>query len=293
MSSSQLSPNTTPAEAAAFPILLRMPDLRPKKGGEKTTPTVPPPSEPESVPEPVVEQPEPPPAPPAAESEPTPPEPVVEAPKPVAEEPPPPSPAGTEPPRQEPSEPVSPMVARRQRALERQRRQAEQMPSAPRSWWTSHLPVIAVGFLLALVFTIFIARQNRNVGRQEQAASDPEVRTLDIDIGEPSDSSMLPELAVETNVPEAKPVSKSPPLLSAKPKLLDEPTSFSTEKVTPAAAEDALPTASEAAAPVAAEAPVAEASEDYPSTDPTAYRPGGRVPKTARTYPQTSTPHLR
>ena len=39
----------------------------------------------------------------------------------------------------------------------------------------------------------------------------------------------------------------------------------------------------------------ANPAADYPSTEPAAYRPGGRIPKSDRApiYPQTSTPNLR
>jgi hypothetical protein len=190
------------------------------------------------------------------------------------------------------------MGARRQRALERQRRQAAETPT-PRTWWTSHLPVIAVGFLLALVLTIFIARQNRNAGRPEQAATDPEARTLDIDMGEfdVSPEPSAPELAADTNPPESKPAAKSPPLLSAKPKLLDEsanpPAETPAETVAPPSEVQTISADSASPAHLGEPRATEETTADYPSTDPTVHRPGGRVPRTARTYPQTSTPHLR
>jgi len=269
-----------------------MPDLRPKKGEKAPAASTPQPTaEPrvETVavtaePAPEVQAVQPTPAPVAG--------PVVETAK-ITEEPARPEvvPAS----KAESAEPVSPMVARRQRALERQRRQAVEEPK-PRTWWTSHLPVIAIGFLLALVLTIYLGRRTAHA-RPQQAASDPEARELDIDLGEPSESSSLdvPELAVETSVPESKPSSKSPPLLSAKPSVPNQPASKPAEGRAPASsAEDVKPVSSEVPPAAATESAAAtEPVDDYPTTDPAAYRPGGRVPRTARTYPQTSTPRLR
>lgn len=91
--------------------------------------------------------------------------------------------------------------------------------------------------------------------------------------------------------PVAAPVpalSKSPPLLSAKSPTSEE--RIETEEPRTAA----RPVAANVEAQPASDASDALADE-YPSTAPDVYRPGGRVPKQARvpSYPQTSTPHLR
>lgn len=212
-------------------------------------------------------------------------------------------------------EPVSPAAARRQRALERQRRQVV-APPQQRTWWTSHFPVIAIGFLIALVLTITAARYSRAVQRaNEQAASDPEVPTLDIDIGGTSDADSFPQPepamlaageadSATSPAADPAPASKSPPLLSVKPKSPGTEATADAEAARTAARpvggaepadEDQFVSATSAeATPTAAES-TANAAADYPSTEPAAYRPGGRVPREARvpTYPQTSTPNLR
>jgi hypothetical protein len=218
------------------------------------------------------------------------------------------------------AEPVAPAAARRQRALERQRRLVAE-PPRPRTWWTTHLPVIAIGFLVALVLTIYAGRRNRAVHANDTQAS-MELPELNIDTGNSSDSvspSMSePEMVVADQpneaasaIVEVKPTVKSPPLLSAKPKVTipDEPKAATPNAV--AAMESPRTTAkpsgnqSDIANPyVSARAtegvPAAaemspESAADYPSTEAAVYRPGGRMPQEARapTYPQTSTPHLR
>jgi hypothetical protein len=217
-------------------------------------------------------------------------------------------------------EPVSPAAARRQRALERQRLQMEQV-EPKRSWWRSHLPGIAAGFLVALSLTIYLGLKNRS--KQVVATPDPEVPTLDIADGSatgatesPAEPAMLPDspaaIAVE------KPSGKSPLLLSAKPSIApagDRVTSASADTESNSAPSDDMPvpTSSPSAShiknpyveatglnapitpPAQDDSATAQPAIEYPTTEPAVYRPGGRVPKTARVpnYPRTSTPYLR
>jgi hypothetical protein len=201
--------------------------------------------------------------------------------------------------------------------LERQRRQVAE-PPRQRSWWTTHLPIIAIGFLVALVLTIYVGRRNRaqDTDAPQAAADLPEI---EIDTGDGRDSlsppsSMPGALSVDTPgdaVPaelDVSPKSKSPPLLSAKPKVQE--TRPASREETPE--QEPVRTAARMSnngaditnhfvtspgadsAPAAAELS-AEAAASYPSTEPAVYRPGGRVPREARVpnYPETSTPHLR
>jgi hypothetical protein len=213
------------------------------------------------------------------------------------------------------TEPVSPAAARRQRALERQRRHSVESPPA-RTWWSSHFPFIAAGFVAALLLTITLARYHRATLRESaQASTDPEMPQLDIDVGNAGDSSLtgpheLAAFAAEDDASsaepthEAKSVSKSPPLLTAKPKLAnrDEEMASQSPQTTakpvsgeePASTEQYISTtATETNAPTAEMA--RESAVAYPATERTDYRPGGRVPREAQrsNYPQTSTPHLR
>lgn len=216
-----------------------------------------------------------------------------------------------------PSEDVSPAAARRQRALERARKQTAPA-AAPRTWRSSHLPVIAVGFLLALIITVYIARSNRDT-RSAQASPEVDIPMLDIDMGNSTDSpaasnSSPAMLAAEPSqpaagTPELKPLSKSPPLLSATaPADRANPTSSADAHATakPVNADERVGMTNEhfnarsTSEAVSHESNPSTASElateaDYPSTPPDVHRPGGRVPRTARTltYPQTSTPNLR
>jgi hypothetical protein len=225
-------------------------------------------------------------------------------------------------------EPISPAAARRQRALERQRRQleqSEQREPTP-SWWRTHVPRIAAGFLIALSLTIYAGLKNR--GRQAAAVPDPEVPTLDIAEGSPSESPVVEpgRLADSSDAPaviaQDKPTGKSPLLLSAKPsinpaadRLISAP---ETAPETIEAEEETMPSESVPSATPASSSdiknPYVEAgglnapanvpghddsaaapAVEYPSTEPAVYRPGGRVPKTSRVpnYPRTSTPYLR
>jgi hypothetical protein len=208
--------------------------------------------------------------------------------------------------------PVAPAVARRQRALERQRRQVAE-PARQRTWWTTHAPVIAIGFLAALVLTIAVGRLNRARPSSDHQA-EMELPELEIDIGTGSDSlspsvsepEMLavdPPAEATVAADDVKPAVKSPPLLSAKPKAAvpDEVVSLESPRTAAKPGSDeshiANPYVSTSVAesvPAAAEL-ASEPMNDYPSTEPAVYRPGGRVPREARApnYPQTSTPHLR
>jgi hypothetical protein len=83
---------------------------------------------------------------------------------------------------------LSPAAQRRQRALERQRRGDDEPPR--RSWRTSHAPIIALGFLLALTCTVVLARRNREEpSPAEQARLEPEIQELTIDMGTPSSTA--------------------------------------------------------------------------------------------------------
>ena len=216
----------------------------------------------------------------------------------------------------ETAEPVTPAAARRQRALERQRRQTVEPPRL-RNWWTSHLPVIAIGFLVALVLTIYVGRRNRvqNADNGQAAAELPE---LEIDLGQGHDSlspgSPEPGMLTIDKTDEATPTgleispkTKSPPLLSAKPKLTEteppqreettasEPTRTAARPGNNGDITNPFVTSPGTESGAAAAAMSADANVDYPSTERAAYRPGGRVPREARipNYPETSTPHLR
>jgi hypothetical protein len=190
------------------------------------------------------------------------------------------------------------------------------------------LPVIAIGFVLALTVTVFMARRNRayHVDR-DQASSEVDVPLLDIDTGGPSDLPAVaetrpsePAMLADQAGPAARPVTdtaplgKSPPLLSAKPKTpgsdspeleLHRPTEANEPRTAAKPVEREHPLVPEGQ-PVSGTSPLneagpgsadsaGEASPQYPSTDPSALRPGGRVPKAASVpnYPQTSTPYLR
>jgi len=217
------------------------------------------------------------------------------------------------------AEPVAPAAARRQRALQRQRRQVSE-PPRKRTWWTTHAPAIAIGFLVALVLTIYVGRSNRAVHAHDSQAS-MELPELEIDRGngsdlvsrtvsEPKMSSVDAPKEAMSAPDEVKPTVKSPPLLSAKPKVIipDEPKATIANEV--AAAESPRTTAkpgdnpsditnpyisAQAAEniPAAAQLP-SESAADYPSMEAAVYRPGGRMREArAPAYPQTSTPHLR
>jgi hypothetical protein len=174
------------------------------------------------------------------------------------------------------------LADRRHKARERQRRLQAETPQ--RSWWTSHAPLIALGFCAALVLTIYLARSNRHAQRlADQAAWEPEVPELNIE-GPPSaefdakEAPAIPSVAAANVAPEAPPTTldRSPPLLAAKPQV----------QPAPAPEESVAPTE---------EAEVSAA--EYPATDPTAHRPGGRIPRTARSsepapnYPSTTAPN--
>jgi hypothetical protein len=202
------------------------------------------------------------------------------------------------------AEPVTPAAARRQRALERQRRQAAE-PPRPRTWWTTHLPVIAVCFVIALIATIYVGRRNRASARVDSQTA-MEIPELDIDFGDPADalSPASPEPAMIAVGEPAPALSKSPPLLSAKPKVeLPEekplPVEASLPEPKPSAnrgeiTNEFVSSAAAEGTPAAAEL-TTDGVPDYPNTEPAVYRPGGRVPREARVpeYPQTSTPTLR
>jgi hypothetical protein len=172
--------------------------------------------------------------------------------------------------------------------------------------------VIVAGFIVALLFTIYLARRTAHLARNE-VSPEPEVPTLDIDLGTPSDSltprpsepailAVDEDRRVEAEAIDPPPASKTPPLLSArsKPTTLDEAGSIPDIRTAAKPVDQKAPAASDqyvSSAP-ASEASAAEPTEetpDYPSTAPAAYRPGGRVPREARlpNYPRTSTPHLR
>lgn len=208
------------------------------------------------------------------------------------------------------AEPVAPAAARRQRALERQRRQTAEPP--PRTWWTTHAPVIAIGFLVALVLTICLGRINRARHASDDQAS-MELPELEIDTGdgnaslspgmsEPGTLAVDPPKEATTAAVEVKPAVKSPPLLSAKPKATvpNEPALVENPRITAKPSNESEITNPYVSAPAvesvrAAAELSSEAAADYPSTEAAVYRPGGRVPREARVpnYPQTSTPHLR
>jgi hypothetical protein len=214
--------------------------------------------------------------------------------------------------------PVTPAAARRQRALERQRRQTVDPPRQKRSWWTTHVPIIAIGFVLALVLTIYAGRRNRveNEVDSQVAAGLPEI---EIDTGDGHDSLLrdFPEPAALTvdkpgqallpnDTPQ--PETKSPPLLSAKPKPVAADSHVPDDRPAGGTARTAAKPGSSGSeitnhfvdspggenTPAAAQL-TADAAAEYPSTEPVVYRPGGRVPREARVpnYPETSTPHLR
>jgi hypothetical protein len=202
-----------------------------------------------------------------------------------------------------PSDSVTPAAQRRQRALERQRRLETE--TAPRSWWTSHAPMIAGGFLVALVVTVVMARNNREQPTPiEQARMDPPTPELNIEMGGPSiEAPSLPgtsltappaligateKVAEETLPPQ--PAPKLPELLSA------SPPADAAGNATTASAEAELP--SQPRERVAAKAPVNPTLESaYPSTDPTSYRASGLAPNTPTPsetepiYPSTSAPN--
>lgn len=215
------------------------------------------------------------------------------------------------------AEPVTPAAARRQRALERQRRQAAEPPQQ-RSWWTTHLPIIGIGFVVALILTIYVGRRNRVPSADDSHAA-VEVPELEIDTGEGHDS-----LLTDSSEPgmfavnkrdegpraelEVSPKPKSPPLLSAKPQVTEtepphrndvpeaEPIRTAARSNTSGAdiTNHFVTSPGADSAPAAAEL-TADAAANYPSTEPAVYRPGGRAPREARVpnYPETSTPHLR
>lgn len=208
------------------------------------------------------------------------------------------------------AEPFTPATARRQRALGRQRRQVAD-PPRQRTWWTTHLPVIAVGFLIALVLTIYVGRANRASHSADSQAS-MELPELEIDTGDGSDSfspgvsepQMLavdPPKEATSDAIEVKPSVKSPPLLSARPKaaVANEPALVENPRTTAKPSNESEITNPYVTAPAESVRAAAELSlepaTDYPSTEPAVYRPGGRAPREARVpnYPQTSTPHLR
>jgi hypothetical protein len=201
---------------------------------------------------------------------------------------------------------VTRAAARRQRALERQRRQPPTtVPTTNSAWWTTHVPVIAVGFIVALLVTIYFARSHKHTtDRAPEVAGD--VPTLEIDTGDVATATPGPrELTVASDATPSKLVEppaakKSPPLLTAKPigPAVDSQTrhEVATENGDEFQSERSAAAATVALAQKAAEA--ADTGDEYPATDPSAYRPGGRPPRTARAprepeYPQTSTPHLR
>jgi hypothetical protein len=119
-------------------------------------------------------------------------------------------------------------VSRHQRTQERQRRRESEGQQKKGSWWTSHFPVIAVGFLIALGVTLYLARQQRTAQQanaQEWLSEEP--TELSIESGKPDEAITPP--AIETAsvpapeitapvaaAPEAEPtVSKQlPPLIS-------------------------------------------------------------------------------
>jgi len=214
-------------------------------------------------------------------------------------------------------EPASPAAARRQRALERQRR-AESAP-VKSSWWKSHAPVIAVGFLVALALTLYLARSNRQGPGPTDTASDSEIPELNIDMGGPSldppstEGSSLgtperiataPASPMDDVASDAGSTSKSPSLLSAKPAVPagdnDETKGSSNEPASELATEY-TGLSSPATPALDLGKPTTAANDDlnYPSTDPASYRPGGRVPRVARSpepapnYPTTSAPNWR
>ena len=212
---------------------------------------------------------------------------------------------------------ISPAAARRQRAQERARRQPVARAAPPRTWRSSHLPVIAVGFLVALIITVYIARSNRET-RSAQASPEVDVPLLDIDMGNSSDSpsasnpapAMFAAEPSAVSTPEFKSLSKSPPLLSATSPPVDRANDAGSAETHAAAkpvdAEERAGVANEhfnerstsestGNEPASSTTTELAVESDYPSTPATVHRPGGRVPRTARTltYPQTSTPHLR
>jgi hypothetical protein len=174
------------AAVPGFPILMRLPDLR---DGEEVVPTLhrgPATAEPTPVEQPLAATTEPPKqvsakiAPPPLEENPS----VVPTPTPRTRED---FRAETEsePPTEATDEALGvapPAALRRQRALERQRRVEEE--TTPRSWWTSHAPMIAGGFLAALVLTVLIARSNREPPTPEHIAElEANLPVLDIESG--------------------------------------------------------------------------------------------------------------
>lgn len=215
---------------------------------------------------------------------------------------------GSEPEKVTPAHTLSPLELRRQRARERQRQQMAELPA--KSWWTSHVPVIAVGFLLALALTIYMARSNREVN-EPSSPGFADIPELAINNGSTSSDSPSPSHALshaaamaasmpEENSPvptlgksplDAGTGGKLPALLAAKPQ-------------TPSVeAPDAVAAAPERASETPnVEAPAASTAQDsanYPSTAPTAFRAGGRMPQGSREsmpantprYPTTSAPN--
>ncbi len=309
------------SHAAAFPILMRLPDLRPA-AVEEASLIVESPSR-ISVTSLLADE-------PAASNtpQPTPENIPVECKIPAAPEPTPsatvsvttapepqPEPAVVLPPaladataheEMEGDEEVTPVAraeARRQRSRQRQQQQREQKTVAepvPQSWWSSQAPVIAVGFLLALAVTIFFARGGRQRSEGPQAGDDAQIPELVIDFGE-SSTSPTPETFPAAPIPNSPPQftsAISAPEFSAEPPKKTPPLLASETEIAPSAAERSEPqNPTLAAETTLVTKPVAndfaeETQPSYPSTDPRLHRMGGRPPRTARAEGNPQQPNL-
>lgn len=209
------------------------------------------------------------------------------------------------------TESVTPAAQRRQRALERQRRL--EVEATPRSWWTSHAPVIAVGFLVALVVTVVMARGNREQPTSvEQARMDPPTPELEIEMGGPSiEVSSAPGTSftappaligaaptTPADTAPTKPSPKLPELLSASPKAPELQQNASPGAPLPTLPEERVAAKAPVSEPVTPSAVrTSEFTGDaaaYPSTDAKGF--GLNVPATPASeaesaYPSTSTPN--
>lgn len=223
-----------------------------------------------------------------------------------------------------PAEPITAASTATRAEARARRNQAD--GGAKSSWWKTHAPVIAVGFLIALVVTVSMARSNKGGDPSKTDVADSDVPVVDIQVGgsidptapkieAPSlvshvsnDSEMAEHDHHHSHHDEATTLSKSPSLLSATPiksqgiqvgetpaiEVAAKPQADHGDRMSadsePNHAEESNPTT--VAKPASAEEPAPTEGptldSPYPMTDPSVYRTGGRAPRVAPN--QTATP---
>ena len=178
-------------------------------------------------------------------------------------------------------EPKSTASSRRQRAQERMKRQ--QVEATPtRSWWRTQAPTILILFVIALGFTLYMARKNREANRPApETWVNEETPLLDIVPGEAKPAE-LP--VIETTPAEAKSIAETPP---ASPATKEAPKKKETKLPSLLSTESVVATNEKPVAEQPAAAKTSDLNVGYPHSEADAFRPGGRM----AVLPTPSTPN--